>query len=215
MTTYIFNFFMYYLFVHLFVYVFIYSSICLLFIHSKLHTQIGHMQRTVLQLFGKQAELIALRVLIKLNSKEAGRWTRGSFARFAIQSAWGARKLLALALGITHFPSLSYIIELLMWLAIQFGGKGCGGHRDCGWGSIRPRPTWPGRKSHCRRALHRMGVPLDQAETLFDIIDSNKMGEAQMDHDGRSRNQFLPQCHFYWESCPDVNMWTSRTDNNW
>lgn len=51
-----------------------------------------------------------------------------------------------------------------------------------------------------------MGVPLDQAETLFDIIDSNKMGEAQMDHDGRSRNQFLPQDHFYWESCPDVNM---------
>lgn len=29
-----------------------------------------------------------------------------------------------------------------------------------------------------RRALHRMGVPLDQAETLFDIIDSNKMGEV-------------------------------------
>lgn len=36
-----------------------------------------------------------------------------------------------------------------------------------------------------------MGVPLDQAETLFDIIDSNKMGEAQMDHGGRSRNQFF------------------------
>ncbi|CAJ1391918.1 unnamed protein product [Effrenium voratum] len=29
-----------------------------------------------------------------------------------------------------------------------------------------------------RRALHRMGVPLDQAETLFDIIDAGKKGEV-------------------------------------
>jgi len=29
-----------------------------------------------------------------------------------------------------------------------------------------------------RRALQRMGVPLDQSETLFDIIDSNKTGEV-------------------------------------
>ncbi|CAK9017087.1 unnamed protein product [Durusdinium trenchii] len=29
-----------------------------------------------------------------------------------------------------------------------------------------------------RRALQRMGVPLDQSETLFDIIDSGNTGEV-------------------------------------
>ena len=119
-----------YLFIHLFIY--------FLFIANWIHINRSYAENCSTMFYsclGNRPNSLLCVCFIKLNSKEAGRWTRGSFARFAIESAWGARKLLALALGVAHFPSLSYIIKLLMWLAIQFGGKGYGGHRDCGWGS--------------------------------------------------------------------------------
>ena len=85
---------------------------------------------------------------------------------------------------IAHFPSLSYLIilidvaiQILWWQGMWWSPLTISMYI---WGF-----TFIQHDQHdlVRRALHRMGVPLDQAETLFDIIDSNKMGEAQMDHD--------------------------------
>ena len=57
---------------------------------------------------------------------------------------------------------------------------------------------------YCRRALQRMGVPLDQSETLFSIIDANKMGEVPMRSDRIIRTVYILYSLFIRQSYKEI-----------